>query len=260
MKYDKCDRQAIKSLSSHYQRIFKVFERREQGEISGIPELCNAIERYCDTYLFSCVSGNGEIEKLDANLGVLFSEGWKKRIRGLQCELQAVGGSGLIRVVVDDTEPVRVWQWGKDQCEITHWYRKIIAGTSVPQKWIIELWSDVESNYLTYFDSPPKSCSPPRYRYEDVDQIVREKGLLSLHHLVEHMRRHPNKKLGNKQNIQQVALRRAVQYRFQGIVLKFLSPHGMLIQTETPSRIKDPLYGHPSESLPIVHPFSEERR
>lgn len=190
---------------------------------------------------FSCLFGDKS--GLAENLGSLFIP---KRISALQSFLKEQD----LLVILDDLEPVRIWQWEISQEEITGWLQLVVEASAVPEKWQVKLWSDFESH------------SEKSYN-DALEKIRGAKYALHVHRLAIHMQEFPNQKanLEGKKAFQEAAVRRAAHYALQGVILEELFPSGVLLQTETPWKVKDPLF-QPlrGELLPIVHPFEEERR
>lgn len=187
---------------------------------------------------FSCLSGEGKKEAIDISLGSLFT---LSNIRKMIAKLE---GKPLF-VILDDCEPVRVWQWIKSQTEVTEWCRLIIDDKKgeIPTGWEVILWSDIELRASVTFDQVLDDISLPQHA-------------LARHHLEKYMREFPNKKLIGK--VGEAARRRLAQYALQGVVLEQLYPNATLLQTEKPAKVKDPLYQPLRQKpLPIIHPFSE---
>lgn len=190
---------------------------------------------------FSCLFGdkNG----LTDNLGTLFTP---KNVDALQNFLD---GKHLL-VVIDDLEPVRIWQWEIPQREITGWLQLVLQASTIPKCWEVVLWSALESR-------------SKKINYDEaLDKIQNSKYALHIHKLYLHMQKFPNKKanLAGKKAFQEAATRRAAHYALQGVILEELFPSTILFQTETPWLVKDPLYQPLRNSpLPIVHPYEERR-
>jgi hypothetical protein len=241
MKYNKEERQAIKSLSDSARGVFEIIEREEKGEMVGIPNLCHALEQDPRFVLFSCLSGDGQREELGIDLGTLFTTRLGKRVEGFKRLFCSCGKEPEFTVFVDDTEPVRVWQWRMPQEEVTNWYQMVAEDHILPFGCEVMLWSAVEKK-LCPDDSSEEKINP-----------------LFLHQLLSHMQKFPNKKLKPSIDLRDVAVRRLLHYERQGRVLRQVMPYTILIQTETPWSVKDPLYNPQENLLSIVHPFEERR-
>ena len=194
-----------------------------------------------DIIAFSCLSGDKK--GLRDDLGTLFTP---KRILALEKALEKES----LLVFVDDLEPRRIWLWDTPQQEITGWLELVIEGSFVPDRWKVILWSHLESrNKGMGYEKALQTIQSPQHA-------------LTVHRLETHMRAFPNKKAnfsGNKE-IREATLRRAAHYALQGAVLEDAFPSGVLFQTETPWKVKDPLFGClRRKQLQIIHPFEERR-
>ena len=251
MKYEKQDRHAINGLSPRARGVFEAFEALEKGEILGLPELCSSLSSGTATVVaFSCISGSAEGYEIGQDMGALFGKKKKKETEAFLGALATADQGQRFLAILDDCEPRRVWQWGISQEEVTDWCRMVIEDAEnqnkIPSGWEIKLWSDIE-----------KSCAMAYDRV--LDEVCSPRFALIVHQHLEHMKRFPNKKLAG--DIRQAALRRVAQYALQGAVLEEYLPHAILLQSETPWSVKDPLYGVLRQKLlPIVHPYSEDRR
>ena len=248
MKYDKKDRQAIGSLSVSARRMFDVLEKNEQGEFLAAEELCSALNVGCQFVSFSCLLGVGSEQRLGTDLGGLFLGRIKKTFVSLIEELKVLGYQNGLKVILDDYEPHRVWQWSITQEEVTLWYQMVIEENKdqIPEGWQIQLWSEIENKSGVCYE-------------QMLEMVGGQDYALLVHQQLEHMKKFPNKKLLG--NVRDAVLRRIAEYSLQGKVLEELFPNAILMQTETPWRVKDALYS-PSRrvSLPIIHPYPEERR
>jgi hypothetical protein len=251
MKYEKQDRHAINGLSSQARMLFEVCETFEKGEILGLPELCSSLSSGTATMMaFSCISGSAEGHEIGQDMGALFGKRKRKETEAFLGTLAAVGRQQCFLVVLDDCEPRRVWQWEISQEEVTDWCRMVVEDAEgqnqIPPGWEIKLWSDIEKSCAVEYDRVLAEICAPRFA-------------LIVHQHIEHMKRFPNKKLAG--DIRQAAVRRVAQYALQGAVLEESFPHAILLQSETPWGVKDPLYGAlRRKPLPIIHPYPEERR
>jgi len=251
MKYEKQDRHAINGLSREARASFEILEAFEKGEFLGLPELCSALAAGTMTLVaFSCISGSAEGQEIDQDMGTLFKKRREKEMEVLLSALEATGQKRHLLVILDDCEPRRVWQWNISQDEVTNWCRMVIEDAEsqgrVPSGWEIKLWSDVEKSCAVAYDCILEQIRTPPFA-------------LLVHQHVEHMKRFPNKKLAG--DVREAAVRRVAQYALQGIVLEEFIPSAILLQSETPWSVKDPLYGAlRTKPLPIVHPYPEERR
>lgn len=253
MKYSKYDRQEIKQLHGRALNLFTILESEEKGEFSGsgVPGLCMALAGEPRLVAFSCLVGNGKSQKLSTDLGVLFTTSLRKKAKLFMEKMKNAGYTRELLVIVDDCEPITVWGWSLTQVDVTTWYRMAIEDSDTPSCFEVRLWSEIR---------------------EGTDRIVRwdmvkAPDSLLLHRLCKHMRQFPNKKL--RCDVMIAAKMRAAHYAYQGITLSLCIPHAILLQTETPWNVKDPLYaagvfqivsGQTQVGFPIIHPFSEERR
>ena len=261
--YDTSERKAIKQLTPRASALFDVIEREEKGEIADIVELCEALEVGPRFIAFSCLSGVGKSMELGQDLGPLFTTRLGQRIESFMYSLRNAGYNGELTVIVDDDEPVEVWGWSMSQKDVTTWYKMVIETTTVPTGWLVELWSDIQArdratdavhkvrNYLMNINGAPRALGP----------------------LLDHMRNFPNKKL--RGDIRTAAARRLFHSALQGLVLERVLTQSILVQTETPWRVKDSLLDptercrgfiakDPSDCLrkyplPVIHPFEERR-
>ena len=250
MQYSRKARHAIKSLSPRAHARLEIVEAVEQGEIENVSGLCSALEAGPVFFAYACLAGDGRTEKLQESLGFLSSERKTKKVRDLIIEMRKTGCHSPLIVVIDDFEPCRAWQWEKPQNEVTEWCRLLtatlpgaaFAGCDVQ----FFLCSDLESGFVP--------------RYEDVyPEVAGSQYEVLVHQNLRHIRRYPNKKrIGNER---ESTVRKVAQYAVQGLVLERIFPNGVLIQTETPWSVKDPLYDSLRQNpLPIVHLFPDERR
>ena len=252
MQYDKSDRQSIKDLSETASRLFQALEREEQGEFSGsgVSDLCTALDRGPQFIAFSCLSGNARKLELGNDLGVLFTTKLKHKAERFVRILRSAGYTSPFTVIVDDYEPWKVWEWDISPQDVTDWYRMAVEDSDIPSGWEVKLWSDFVRG-----DTPGSSA------YIDYKTVPAVNGIC-LYELYKHMRRFPNKKL--KMDVRQAAERRARHYQVQGLELSNLIEGPILVQTETPWEVKDPLYitdgsflagSWKRMRLPIIHPF-----
>ena len=248
MGYSKKERAAIKNLSLESRRLFEVFEETEQGKIIGLPELCDTLDNRGEIIIFSCLSGNGKRKEIDQNLGTLFQRRKKKIVQKLFTALCGAGYDTAPLVIIDDCEPSRVWQWNISQEEITCWCEMIIEAArergDIPEKWKILLWSRIERDESVIYD--------------EILEKVRKECSLWTHQHLSYMRKFPNRKLVG--DIRGAAKRRVAEYALQGILLEKRFPKAILLQSEVPWRVKDPLYNLlRGQLLPIIHPLPERR-
>jgi hypothetical protein len=70
----------------------------------------------------------------------------------------------------------------------------------------------------------------------------------------------PNKGLGDM-SAKEATINKLVQYQFQSLVLGCSVPNAVLIQTETPWEVKDPIFSSPYGKWvkSIIHPFEARR-
>ncbi len=247
MNYSRIDRRAISGLTSDQNSLFYALERQEQGEFVAVPELCKAIQTTPTLVIFSCLSGDGSKQELGLNLGALFETRLKRLTEKFLGQLANAGHNLQIIVLIDDCEPRRVWQWNTPQKDITDWCRMVIEDSSeIPIGWNVNLWSELEwQTSLTFEESLVKMSSHPDYA-------------LLIHQHLEHMREFPNRKLIG--DLREAAQRRVVVYALQGVVLEKQIPSAILCQSETPWRVKDPMYNpFRNQPIPIIHPYPERR-
>lgn len=248
MKYDKESRRAISQLTIEANAMFAVIENFEQGEFIAFPELCSALGPCCKFIAFSCLSGSATGQKLGMDLGKLFAGRIKTALINFLEEMKHNSYRSGLAVLLDDCEPRRVWQWSLPQAEITQWYEMVIEDNKaqIPEDWEVILWSRIEERVRVNFEQTFEKISGEEYA------LIRYLQLL-------HMRKFPNKKLLG--SVQEAVLRRIAEYALQGKIIREIFPHAILIQTETPWKVKDPLFSVLREiPLPIIHPYPEERR
>ncbi len=213
----------------------------------SVLELCSALSTQPLLVAFSCLSGDGTTQELKSDLGVMFQERRKKATVKLLSELRSVGYSGQLMVILDDCEPSRVWQWSTPQEEITAWCEMLVEDVkpSLPEGWGFKLWSELEWNSGLSYELILGEMEKPTHA-------------LLLHQQLEYMREFPNKKLVS--DMRAAALRRLVEYALQGVLLERKYPQAILVQSETPWSVKDPLYSSlRKRPLPIIHPYPERR-
>ncbi len=247
MKHNRNDRKAIKTLSPISESIFKVLEDYEKGDFVGVPELCNALNMGALLVAFSCLSGDGANQEIAHDIGVMFKKRRIKATTKFLSDLENAGYSGKLVVILDDYEPSRVWQWCIPQEEVTSWCEMLIEDTKeiIPKNWELKLWSEFEQEL--------------EIEYEEILYEMRKTSYeLLVYQQIEYMRNFPNKKLVGE--IREASLRRITQYALQGVVLEKICPQAILVQSETPWSVKDPLYNPLRSSfLPIIHPYDERR-
>lgn len=257
-KYDKNDRQAIKGLSGSTQALFEVIEREEKGEIVDVEGLCSALMEGPKFVVFSCLSGNGEREDLGQDLGVLFTSKLRAKAEGFMKLLRDAGFTGKLLVVVDDTEPVLFWGWQKSQSEVTTWCRMVVEDADIPDGWEVRLWSDLEIEYRSVnHDRQPFSYE--RFYASRGSEITKS---VIYHRLLKHIKTFPNSGLQLKKvSAEKATLDKLIQYEFQRLVFNRLLANSILLQTETPWAVKDPLFhGSLGNSFSsIIHPFEARR-
>ena len=239
MSYDKHERRAINKLSKEAD-FFSKLERAENQQIVAILELCNCLENSPEFIAFSCLSGDQEKRVLGNNFGALFTD---RRVK----IVKEVLGNKPFTVFIDDTEPIRIWQWDTPQEEITGWCQLVLEDSSIPENWDVRMWSEFEAD--------------SGWKYEEIlEEIQKPEHALVVHHRLQHMKEFPNKKLRFVRDLHKAATLRVAQYVLQGIVLEKKLPSAILFQSETPWAVKDPLFQSLRKSrLPIVHPFEERR-
>lgn len=243
-QFSKYERKAIASLSIQANDLFNVLENAEIGQLIGTANLCSCLENNPEFISFSCLSGNQEKQELGENLGALFIE---SKIRILQNITQRLGAR--FTIFIDDTEPIRIWQWPTPQSEISEWCQLVIESTEIPKNWSVQLWSHVETG------------SGPEYQ-QILEEVSKPKHAMLVHRRLAHMKEFPNKKIKDLKgrDLEHAATRRVAQYALQGLILEKKMPSAILLQSETPWGVKDPLYQALRKNLlPIVHPFKERR-
>jgi len=259
MDYDRHDRQAIKKLPYWPQKLFEVIEKEEKGEIRDVPGLCKALMQLPPVFVFfSCLSGDGKREESGQDLGVLFTTSLRQKMEQFTALLSNTGFRPTTLIIIDDTEPVRFWNWNILQEEVTTWCRMIVKETNIPNYWCISLWSDLEKIRETnlYVDGTFAS-SYEEYRRIRGDKVVRS---VAYHKLLQHIKQYPNKGLKTL-SAQEATINKLVQYEFQGEILKKVVPNAILVQTETPWEVKDLLFHNQLRKsvASIIHPFERRR-
>lgn len=240
MGYERNERKAISNLSEQTSKFFNILKAAEKGQMVAIPELCACLKRGPEFVTFSCLSGDQEKKILGENLGTLFTDRKIKVVRQVFKE-------HYLTVIIDDTEPVRIWQWDTPQEEVTGWYQLVFEESIVPEGWTIKLWSEIERASGVIYEKIITEIAKPEYA-------------LVVYHRLEHMKQFPNKKLKWVRDLHYAAILRVAQYALQGIILEKKFPSAILLQGETPWAVKDPLFQTLRDSpLPIIHPFEERR-
>lgn len=248
-KYDKHDRKSINELSGTALSMFEVIEDAEQGQILAVPELCSALNVGPKFVLFSCLSGNGDKEELGQDLGVLFTSKLRSKTERFMSLLEGAGFAGRLKVIIDDEEPTSCWGWKVPQQEIVTWCRMVMEETNVPPGWEVLLWSEVTSRLFQIVSRPQ-----PQWLMDVCNNSI------EIHRLFRHMTDFPNKGL-RKMRAHEALARKVSHYAYQGVCLKHLFPNAILIQTETPWEVKDPLFRGPlgNSVASIIHPFERRR-
>lgn len=224
--------------------INECFRQYEKGVIVGQNEL-HQISQSDKLVLttFSCLSG--EPDRLPENLGKFFASGKHKPMLRMLTELTQIT-SITFRVIVDDTDPVRIWGSQLPQNDITDWLKMLIEDSQQKddfKSFELKLWSEVEKESGDSFDLVLKEIQTPRHA-------------LLVHHRLEHMRKRPPRRLVG--NLKTASELRVAQFALQGRVFEKLEPRTVLVQTDTPWKIKDPPYqALRTTTLPIIHPFEE---
>lgn len=259
MRYNQSDRQAIKSLPQSAIALFEAIENEEKGEIVDVPGLCSVLTKGPEFVIFSCLSGNAEREELPQDLGVLFTTSLHAKAESFMNLLTRAGFVGRLQVIVDDTEPVKFWNWGKSQSEITTWCQMVIEEMDIPKSWDVKLWSDLESGYAMVTGS---GAGLPSYSEFYASKITQVKSSVLFHKLFQHISNFPNKGLQMKNvPVEKATTDKLIQYQFQQLILRRMMANGVLIQTETPWEVKDPLFHGPLGNSfgSIIHPFERRR-
>jgi hypothetical protein len=251
MAHTKEVRQALKRLSPKAVHMFEAIESRKLGESRALPELCRALDAGPTFIAYACLAGDGTTQQLSNTVGFLSSGKKRKAMHDFLTAIRHAGADPKIVVVFDDFEPCRAWQWDYAQEEVTLWceilidehLRDVFPGFDTE----VLLCSQLESNFEPgYADVYRRICND---RAHD----------LLIHQNFEHMRRFPNKKRTGDER--ECARRKVAQYAVQGLALERRFPNGILLQSETPWRVKDPLYDPLRQApMPVVHLFPDERR
>jgi hypothetical protein len=261
VKYTKSEKQLVKRLKSDTRGILLVLEEYERGEFVATTELMTVLSRGCQFITFSCLSGSAEGEKLGIDLGRLFTGRITGVIKDLLNRTISYCYDKGLTVVLDDCEPVCIWDWSTPQKDITSWYRMVIedCADQIPENWQVILWSDLKKQVES---SPAYGAYESRMREIVSSSCHKEKCMRrTAQELFWHMKTFPNKKLLADRGMEHVALNRLYHCAVQGMAFEIAFPNAILIQTETPWRIKDQLYDFfRTYKLPIIHPYPEERR
>lgn len=252
MKYDKYDRQAIKRLSDSSRALFEVIEREEKGEMINVPGICLAFAVGPKFVTFSCLHGDGKRESLEDNLGMVFEKTLKAKMESLMSQLKIAGYNNHLLVIVDDTEPVRFWKWKTSQEEITTWLKMVIEEADIPSDWDVLLWSDIEKDYV--------ARELPSYEQFYADHSGTVTQSVPYYNLFRHVKMFPNKGLKDV-SVHEAVTGKLVQYKYECLILNLMMPNLILIQTETPWEVKDPLFRNPmtNSTMKIIHPFQRWR-
>ena len=258
MKYDKHDRWAIKHLSDSARVLFEVIEREEKGEIINVPGLCLALRGNPKFVAFSCIYGDGKRESLEDNLGMVFASNLKGKMKNFVERLKIAGLKTQLQVIVDDTEPVRFWKWKTSQEEVTAWLTMIIEDSTIPEGWNVKLWSEIERDCREAITSNPFQLPPYEEFYERESCTIMQS--VQYHNLSQHITSFPNKGLQDVP-VKEAVVGKLVQYKYECLVLNLMVSDLILIQTETPWEVKDPLFHNPLKNSPmnIIHPFERRR-
>lgn len=221
--------------------MFEKFTQIEKGKIVGEKELKQIIStKQITLTTFSCLSG--EPDQLPENLGKFFTSGKDKVVTRLLTSLESSIAITL-RVIIDDTDPVRIWGSTLHQADITEWLRMIIEDVPMRENIEIVLWSDLEKQGSQSF-------------YQILETIRTPKHALLIYHRLQHMKQRPPRRLFG--SLQEASERRVAQFALQGKVFEATTPNAVLIQTDSPWKVKDPPYQALRQTLlPIIHPFSE---
>lgn len=258
MEYDTCDRRAIKRLSGSARALFEVIEREEKGEIINVPGVCSALQGDPNFVAFSCIYGDGKRELLENNLGMVFAANLRAKMDGFLSQLKIVGYKNQLLVIIDDTEPLRFWKWETTQEEITTWLTMVIEDTDIPSGWNVRLWSDVERGCKEMFNSGTRQ--PPSYEEFYAAESATITQSVPYHNLFQHIKAFPNKGLKDVPVCEAVA-GKLIQYKYECLALNSMLSDIIIIQTETPWEVKDPLFRNPLKDSPmnIIHPFERWR-
>lgn len=253
-KYDKNDRQAIKCLSDSARALFEVLEREEKGEMINVPGLCRALADDPKFVAFSCIHGDGKREELEANLGMVFEKALKAKVEGFINQLKTAGYRNQFLVIVDDTEPIRFWKWETTQREVTTWLDMVIEDADIPTGWNVKLWSRLEASCIE------QDHTLPLYEKFFATQLGVVAQSVPYHNLFRHVSKFPNKGLRDVP-VREAVIGKLIQYKYECLALNLLLPNLILIQTETPWEVKDPLFRNPLDDSPmnIIHPFERWR-
>lgn len=254
MKYDKCDRQAIKSLSGSAQMLFEVIEEEEKGEIVNVPGVCSALRGDPNFIAFSCIYGDGKRESFENNPGMVFATNLKAKMEDFASRLNVAGCANPLLVIVDDTEPVRFWKWETSQEEVTTWLSMVIEDSTIPKGWNVKLWSEIEENCSALVHELP---SYEQFFHSQCEVVTRS---VSYHNLFLHIKMFPNKGLKGVP-VREAVIGKLIQYKYECLLLNLMIPDIILLQTETPWEVKDPLFHNPLKNSPmnIIHPFERRR-
>lgn len=258
MKYDKYDRQAIKQLSDSARAIFEVIEREEKGEIVNVPGLCGSLTDGPNFVAFSCIHGDGRKESLENNLGMVFEKTLKAKMESFTSQLKSAGFQKQLLLIVDDTEPVRFWKWKTGQEEVTTWLEMVIEEADIPSGWNVKLWSEVESGCKEMLNSGTRQL--PSYEEFVASQSDTITQSVPYHNLFQHVKAFPNKGLKDVP-VREAVAGKLIQYKYECLALNLVASDLILVQTETPWEVKDPLFRNPlkDSSMNIIHPFERWR-
>lgn len=247
MKYNTRDRKIIKTLSAKERFRFNIFESLEQEELNTVSELCSVLKssEKINLVAFSCLSIGGARKQFDQSLGAFFTKRKIKKTQEIMHLFQNNGCKIELTVILDDIEPKRIWNWPEPQNEITEWSELVVCDVrdQIPG-WNIKLWSSMETASGLMYGQILSAVS------------ISDNELL-IHQLGQEIERFPSvKTIGN---VRTASIRIIAQYAIQGVILEKELPQAILFQTETPYKVKDPLYNPLRQNpLPIIHPF--ERR
>lgn len=224
--------------------IIEFFRRYEKGTIVA-PEILHKMSQGGRLVLttFSCLSG--EPNQFPENLGKFFESGKHKPMLRMLRELKEIT-TVTFRVIIDDTDPIRIWGSTLPQTEITDWLKLLIEDAQQKeelQPFELKLWSEMEKESGDSFELALQEIQTPCHA-------------LLVYHRLEHMRKRPPRRLAG--NLKQASELRVAQFALQGKVFEVLEPRTILVQTDTPWKVKDPPYQALRRiPLPIIHPFEE---
>ena len=250
MAKNRIENQLRNSLGERELRLFEVFEKYEQGQMSLTAELATGLKMPSLTLMaFACLGSKRGCEEIIANINntILFSR-FRKRLQRIVEDLQIIEPATTMIIFLPDLEPKRTWGWKKDQAEITLACMIMQEEAELPANWEVRLWSEVDDNCQPGYEEAlarVEKYTRPQILEEET-RFFRE---LATKHpdILTHGRPH------------ELAQRQLTAYAHEGRALERLYPRGILLQTDVPIDRRDAMFAPlRREPLAIIHPFARD--